>query len=209
MISSKSGTTLEVESLFRYSWDKCPRGGQFVAITDPGTPLGTLARGRRFRRVFYGQPDVGGRFSALTAFGLVPAALKGIDLGRLLVPASLMADACRGESAVENPGAYLGAILGAAALEGMDKVTLLLPRRLRPFAAWLEQLIAESTGKEGRGLIPVDGEPLDAEKLPVWSQGWQYFRSRVEGSYLRFFWNSPPRAAAGCHGLQGLLLPLS
>jgi len=162
IVSSKSGTTAEILSLLSYFYDRVRMalgtghaGGRFVAITDPGTPLEALARELRFRRAFSGQPDIGGRFSALSAFGLVPAVLKGIDLGRLLGPARSMADSCRVERAADNPGALLGAILGTAALAGMDKLTLLLPQRLRPLAGWLEQLVAESTGKEGRGIVPI------------------------------------------------------
>ncbi|RPJ03049.1 MAG: transaldolase, partial [Candidatus Aminicenantes bacterium] len=162
VVSSKSGTTAEVLALLSYFYDRVRMalgtghaGGRFVAVTDPGTPLEALARELRFRRTFTGQPDIGGRFSALSAFGLVPAVLKGIDLGRLLGPARAMAGACRVERAADNPGALLGAILGTAALSGMDKLTLLLPQRLRPLGGWLEQLVAESTGKEGRGIVPV------------------------------------------------------
>jgi len=162
VVSSKSGTTAEVLALLSYFYDRVRMalgtghvGGRFVAVTDPGTPLEALARELRFRRTFSGQPDIGGRFSALSAFGLVPAVLKGIDLGRLLGPARAMAGACRVERAADNPGALLGAILGTAAVEGMDKLTLLLPQRLRSLAGWLEQLVAESTGKEGRGIVPV------------------------------------------------------
>jgi glucose-6-phosphate isomerase len=171
IVSSKSGTTAEVAALLAFFYDRAVRklgaeraGDHFVAITDPGTPLEALARERGFRRTFLGQPDVGGRFSALTVFGLLPAALAGIDLDRLLRPAREMAKACRVERAAENPGAWLGAVLGAAALQGRDKLSLLLPRRLKPLAGWLEQLIAESTGKEGRGLVPVlEDRPGPAE----------------------------------------------
>ena len=162
VVSSKSGTTAEVLALLAYFYDRTRRelgtghaGSRFVAITDPGTPLEALARELRFRRVFLGQPEIGGRFSALSVFGLVPAALKGIDLGRLLAPARAMSEACRIERTADNPGALLGAILGTAALKGMDKLTFLMPQRLKPLAGWLEQLVAESTGKEGRGIIPV------------------------------------------------------
>jgi len=162
VVSSKSGTTAEVMSLLAYFYDRARTalgdghaGSRFVAITDPGTPLEGLARELHFRRVWPGPPDVGGRFSALTSFGLLPAALKGIDLGRLLLSARTVADACRRPAAKENPGAQLGAFLGTAALGGIDKLTILLPRPLTPLAAWLEQLIAESTGKNGRGIVPV------------------------------------------------------
>jgi glucose-6-phosphate isomerase len=162
IVSSKSGTTAEMLALFSFFYDRARMafgpgraGDRFVAITDPGTPLETLARKHRFRHVFSAAPDIGGRFSALSAFGLVPAALRGIDLRRLLAPARAMADACRLEGVRENPGALLGAVLGTAANKGLDKLTLLLPQRLRPLAGWLEQLMAESTGKEGRGIVPI------------------------------------------------------
>jgi len=162
LISSKSGTTAELISLFSYFYDRARRelgedraGGRFVAVTDPGTPLEALAGSLRFRRAFPGRPDIGGRFSALSVFGLLPAALKGIDLRRLLRPCRAVADECRVETPDENPGARLGAILGTAAAKGLDKLTFFVPPRLRPLAGWLEQLIAESTGKEGLGIVPI------------------------------------------------------
>jgi glucose-6-phosphate isomerase len=162
LVSSKSGTTAELISLFSYFYDRVRRelgddraGGRFVAVTDPGTPLEALAGALRFRGVFPGRPDIGGRFSALSVFGLLPAALKGIDLGRLLRSSQAVADACRVETPDGNPGARLGVILGTAAANGRDKLTLFVPPRLRPLAGWIEQLVAESTGKEGRGIVPV------------------------------------------------------
>ncbi len=162
IVSSKSGTTAELVSLFSFFYDRARRklgdgrsGGHFVAVTDPGTPLEALAGRLRFRRTFPGRPDVGGRFSALSVFGLLPAALMGIDLGRLLRAGRSSAAECRVETPDENPGARLGAILGTAAANGLDKLTFFVPPPLRALAGWLEQLIAESTGKEGRGLVPV------------------------------------------------------
>ena len=162
LVSSKSGTTAELIALLSYFYDRARRelgddraGGQFVAVTDPGTPLEALAGSLRFRRTFPGRPDIGGRFSALSVFGLLPAAIKGIDLKRLLRSSRAVADECRVEKPDENPGARLGAILGIAAAKGLDKLTLFVPPRLRPLAGWLEQLIAESTGKEGKGIVPV------------------------------------------------------
>ncbi|MCX6569303.1 MAG: hypothetical protein NT147_09700 [Candidatus Aminicenantes bacterium] len=162
LVSSKSGTTAELVSLFSYFYDRVRRelgddraGSRFVAVTDPGTPLEALAGALRFRGVFPGRPDIGGRFSALSVFGLLPAALKGIDLGRLLRSSQAVADACRVETPDGNPGARLGVILGTAAANGRDKLTFFVPPRLRPLAGWIEQLIAESTGKEGRGIVPV------------------------------------------------------
>ncbi len=171
LVSSKSGTTAEVAALLAFFYDRAVRklgagsaGSRFVAITDPGTPLEALARELGFRRTFLGRPDIGGRFSALSVFGLLPAALAGVDLDTLLGPARAMAEICRVERAARNPGALLGAVLGTAALKGMDKMTLLLPQRLKPLAGWLEQLVAESTGKEGRGIVPVvEDRPGPAE----------------------------------------------
>ncbi|MBM3284604.1 MAG: glucose-6-phosphate isomerase [Candidatus Aminicenantes bacterium] len=167
IVSSKSGTTVETASLFKYFWNWTARfvgeertGRHFVAITDPGTPLAQDARRLRFRSVFAGDPDIGGRFSALSPFGLVPGSLKGLDLSRFLGLAREMALGCReAENLRANPGAFLGACLGVMASKGRDKITFLLPPRLRAFGLWLEQLIAESTGKEGKGIVPVEGEP--------------------------------------------------
>jgi len=166
LVSSKSGTTLESLSFFRYFWAqvgaaaKAP-GRQFIAITDPGTPLEGLARSRGFRRVFAGQADVGGRYSALTAFGLVPAALIGLDVERLLDRTWTMAEACSFcVPELSNPGLVLGAALGELAKAGRDKVTFFTSPRLAALPAWLEQLIAESTGKNGGGIVPIADEPL-------------------------------------------------
>jgi transaldolase / glucose-6-phosphate isomerase len=162
LVSSKSGTTAELVSLFSYFYDLARRalggdraGKRFVAVTDPGTPLDGLARRLGYRATFHGSPDVGGRFSALTAFGLLPAALKGLDLRRLLAAGRAAAVDCRVADPALNPGALLGSLMGTAAEEGMDKLTLVMPPALDPLAAWLEQLVAESTGKEGRGIVPV------------------------------------------------------
>ncbi len=162
LISSKSGTTQESDSFFRYFWERTGgRGDQFVAITDPGTPLEALAGRRDFRRAFLNPPDIGGRYSALSYFGLVPAALLGIDLETLLHRAHRMAEACSAfVPSLQNPAAWLGAILGESALAGRDKVTFALSPAIASFGSWAEQLIAESTGKEGRGIVPVVDEPL-------------------------------------------------
>jgi transaldolase/glucose-6-phosphate isomerase len=161
IVASKSGTTIETTSQFAYFWDKAPDGRHFVAITDPGTPLAALGRERGFRRVFLNPESIGGRYSALSFFGLVPAALLGIDLDAFLDTAEEMQQACHYcLPPEENPGAWLGAILGEAALAGRDKLTLVLPDELASLGDWLEQLIAESTGKLGRGILPVAGEKL-------------------------------------------------
>jgi transaldolase/glucose-6-phosphate isomerase len=167
LVSSKSGTTTETLSLFRYFWDLTGRalsgadvGRHFVAVTDPGTPLERLARERRFRDVFNGPEEVGGRYSAFTAFGMVPAALIGASVRVLIDRVRAMAAACAGDvPPAENPGLRLGAALGELALAGRDKVTFLTSPALESFPDWLEQLIAESTGKAGRGIVPVVGEP--------------------------------------------------
>ena len=160
IVASKSGGTVETLSHFAYFFDKVRDGSQFVAITDPGTPLEALARLKGFRRVFLNPADIGGRYSALSYFGLVPAALIGVDVHALLDSAEEMACACADCLPVaDNPGLWLGALIGEAASAGRDKLTLLFPEEVSTFGAWLEQLIAESTGKEGRGIVPVDGEP--------------------------------------------------
>jgi len=169
IVASKSGGTIEVMSLFSHFWElvrrtKGNRGGaQFLAITDPGTGLEQLARERQFWHTFANPPDIGGRYSVLSYFGLVPAALLGLDVAKLLARATVMRDACRHTAPVrENPGAALGAVMGAMAKAGRDKVTLLTSPTLASFGLWVEQLLAESTGKEGTGLIPVAGEPIAA-----------------------------------------------
>lgn len=164
--ASKSGTTAETRALIEYfagqledlveqDW---PR--HFIVITDPGTPLATLAEEQGFRALYINPPDVGGRYSALSLFGLVPAALNGIEGDRLLRSAHAMAHRCR--STVpdrENPAAVLGAIMAACAGQGRDKLTLLTSPSLASLGWWVEQLIAESTGKDGKGILPVEGEP--------------------------------------------------
>jgi transaldolase/glucose-6-phosphate isomerase len=154
IVSSKSGTTLETRSHFDYFWERAGgKGDQFVAVTDPGSQLEQLARDRGMR-AFAGEPTIGGRYSALSPFGLVPAALMEIDLERVLAGAVQMADACRADS---SPGLRLGLALGEGWQEGRDKVCI--PETDGRFGLWAEQLIAESTGKQGKGLVPAPGEP--------------------------------------------------
>jgi transaldolase/glucose-6-phosphate isomerase len=164
LVASKSGTTLETLSFFRYFWnclmrDGLSQGGRFVALTDPGSALEDLAAERGFRKVFATPPEVGGRYSALTYFGLVPAALIGADLAAILASAASAAQANR-RAARENPGLILGAVWGEAALAGRDKLTVLTSPSMAAFPNWLEQLIAESTGKDGTGIVPIVGEDL-------------------------------------------------
>jgi glucose-6-phosphate isomerase len=172
IVSSKSGSTLEVVSFERcfFAWAQAARGDSagraFVAITDPGTPLERLARQRGYRRVFSGAPDVGGRYSALSAFGLVPAALIGADLDRLLDSARAeLGPLVAGLAARDVPGVRLGAALGELALRGRDKLTLLLDAPIAALGGWVEQLVAESTGKEGEGIVPAVEESLAAPDL--------------------------------------------
>jgi len=166
IVASKSGTTLETTSHLAYFWGLIPDGKNFIAITDPGTKLEAVARERNFRRVFLAPDTIGGRYSALSHFGLVPAALIGIDIAALLDRACRMQEACQNEGeASQNPGARLGAVIGEAALHGQDKLTLVLPERYASMGVWLEQLLAESTGKQGKGIVPVDGEPLRAANV--------------------------------------------
>ncbi|MFB0565073.1 MAG: bifunctional transaldolase/phosoglucose isomerase [Candidatus Aminicenantaceae bacterium] len=164
LVSSKSGTTLETISLFRYFWNKVSLvneapGNHFVAITDPDTPLMRLAKERSFRKVFQASPDVGGRYSAFTDFGLVPAALIGMDIHRLLDRAWIASENCAFCVSEENSsGLILGASLGELA-RSRDKLTFLTSSSLERFPDWLEQIIAESTGKDGKGILPVSNEP--------------------------------------------------
>jgi len=166
VVSSKSGTTIESLSLMRYFYDRVSKvcdtpGLHFAAVTDPGSPLEDLARTLRFRNVFSARPDVGGRYSALTHFGLVPAALIGVDIGILISRARSMAVTCATAAPEDdNPGLVLGATLGELALAGRDKITFVTSPSLSSFPLWLEQLIAESTGKDGKGIIPVADEDL-------------------------------------------------
>jgi len=165
LVSSKSGTTTEPLSFHRYFEQEVRASGgdparSFVAITDPGTPLEKLAHDLGFRAVFLALPTVGGRYSALTFFGLVPAALAGIDVRALLGRAWTMAEACAPSiSVAENPGLSLGAALGLLATHGKDKLTFYAGGPLAPFPVWLEQLVAESTGKIGKGIVPIVDEP--------------------------------------------------
>jgi transaldolase/glucose-6-phosphate isomerase len=163
IVASKSGGTTETLSHLAFFWDKVPNGTQFVAITDPGTSLETLARERGFRAVFVNPDDIGGRYSALSYFGLVPAALIGAPLHEVLDRAEEMQTASeRTVPAAQSPGATLGAMMGESAKAGRDKLTIALPEEIASFGSWVEQLIAESTGKEDVGVVPVVGEPLGA-----------------------------------------------
>jgi transaldolase / glucose-6-phosphate isomerase len=160
-LSSKSGSTTEPNA-FQAAMAEMAPALDFIAITDPGTSLAELARVQEFRAIIEAPRDVGGRYSALSVFGLVPAALAGVDVRGLLERAQRMAAACRTGDAAANPGLVLGAAIGEAALAGRDKLTILVAPRLASFGDWAEQLVAESTGKAGKGIVPVVGEPIGA-----------------------------------------------
>jgi transaldolase/glucose-6-phosphate isomerase len=168
VISSKSGTTTEPLAFYKFWFDQVRRhaeepGKNFVAITDPGTLMEKMATEAKFRRVFLNPSDIGGRYSALSYFGLVPAALQGLDVKKLLDRAQRVAHSCsQVVPAAENPGARLGAVVAESAKAGRDKLTIVSDARVRSLGLWIEQLIAESTGKEGKGVVPVAGEPLGA-----------------------------------------------
>jgi len=169
IVASKSGGTIEVMSLLAHFWELTQKrsgnhvGEQFIAITDPGTSLEKLAAERQFWRIFTNPSDIGGRYSVLSYFGLVPASLLGIDIDKLLARAGEMAQHCRLQTPIEqNPGADLGNTMAALAQAGRDKVSIMASPAITSFGLWAEQLLAESTGKDGRGLIPVAEEPIAA-----------------------------------------------
>jgi len=236
--ASKSGGTVESLSLYRHFHDwvsaaKSDRVGEnFAAITDEGSPLQDLARENGFLRCFINPSDVGGRYSALSYFGLVPAALMGLDIDKLLSRAAESARACGIQSPLEeNPGAWLGMAMGNLALTGRDKLTLITSPRLAAFGLWAEQLVAESTGKEGRGIVPVSGEPVgtvesygadrlfvylrldgdenadaDAHVEALHAAGFPIVRCRLRDEYdlaAQFFnWEFGVAAAGACLGIQ-------
>lgn len=173
IVSSKSGTTLEPNILEDYFYDRLGHAvgeaeiaKHFIVVTDPGSALQKVAEAKGFARVFFGVRGIGGRYSALSNFGLVPAAVMGVDVPRFLERTAIMAHACGSCVPPEqNPGVLLGAILGASARSGRDKVTLVASPGVSQLGGWLEQLLAESTGKAGKGIIPIDQEPLGAAEV--------------------------------------------
>ena len=168
VVSSKSGTTLEPNIYKQYFFERVKQvvgaekvGSHFIAITDPGSKMQQVAEADRFRHIFHGDPSIGGRYSALSNFGIVPAALMGLDTSKFLDRTEEMVEACASTVPVhENPGVILGIILGTATKNGRDKVTIIASPGISDLGAWLEQLLAESTGKQGHGIIPVDREDL-------------------------------------------------
>jgi transaldolase / glucose-6-phosphate isomerase len=187
IVSSKSGGTTEPNAMKDYFLDRVTKtigadkaGHRFIAVTDPGSSLEKVATKQGFARVFHGDPSIGGRYSVLSPFGLVPAAAAGIDVRSLIAHALAMVRSCGPDVPPhENPGVQLGLAMGLAGLEGRDKVTIFSSKKIADFGAWAEQLIAESTGKEGKGLVPIDGEPLaDAS---VYGNDRFFIDIRIEG----------------------------
>jgi transaldolase/glucose-6-phosphate isomerase len=160
LVSSKSGGTIETLSQFKHFWSRKPDGKHFVAITDPGSGLADLAHEHEFRRVFINDPDIGGRYSALSYFGLVPAALIGADVEALLDGAGMAEQACAHYETSSNSGLWMGIALGELSLHGRDKLTFVVDPPITSFGLWAEQLVAESTGKQGKGILPVADEPV-------------------------------------------------
>jgi transaldolase / glucose-6-phosphate isomerase len=167
IVASKSGSTLEPNCFKQYFYEKLAQkvgkekaGRQFVAITDPGSKMEQVAKDGGFRHIFYGNPQIGGRFSALSAFGLTAAASMGVDAGKMLENAKEMVEACKTSGPKDNPGALLGAVLGTCHKHGRDKLTIFASPEIYDLGAWLEQLLAESTGKIGVAVVPVDREPI-------------------------------------------------
>ncbi len=168
IVSSKSGSTLEPNIYKQYFFEQIKKkvgakevGNRFIAITDPGSKMQQVAEADKFRHIFFGVPSIGGRYSALSNFGMIPAAVMGLEVAKFLKNTQEMVKACGASVAADkNPGVLLGAILGTVAREGADKVTIISSPGISDLGAWLEQLIAESTGKQGKGIIPVDREKL-------------------------------------------------
>jgi transaldolase/glucose-6-phosphate isomerase len=187
IVSSKSGSTTEPNVMKDYFFAQVSKaigadkaGHRFIAVTDPGSSLEKVAAKEGFARIFHGDPTIGGRYSVLSPFGLVPAATAGIDLRTLLKHTLSMVRSCGPDVPPhENPGVQLGLAMGHAGLEGRDKVTILSSKKISDFGAWAEQLIAESTGKEGKGLIPIDGEPLG--DVALYGQDRFFIDIRTEG----------------------------
>jgi glucose-6-phosphate isomerase len=173
IVSSKSGGTLEPNIFKQYFFQQVKAkvgaaevGNRFIAVTDPGSKMQHVAQGDKFRKIFMGLPSIGGRYSALSNFGMVPAAIMGVDVQKFLQATEEMVKACgAGVAAGNNPGVILGAILGAAANQGRDKVTIVASPGIADLGAWLEQLLAESTGKIGKGIVPVDREDLGSPNV--------------------------------------------
>jgi transaldolase/glucose-6-phosphate isomerase len=191
IVSSKSGGTTEPNVMKNYFFDEVTKavgadkaGSHFVAVTDPGSSLEKVAKTQKFARIFHGDPTIGGRYSVLSPFGLVPARCTGVDLAKLLDLTLSMVRSCGPDvPPAENPGVQLGLAMGNAGLDGRDKVTILSSKKIADFGAWAEQLIAESTGKDGKGLIPIDGETLGEPGL--WHRSLLYRSAHIEAKTTR------------------------
>ena len=192
VVSTKSGGTVETISFMKYFYnhakqiiEKGKAGGHFVAITDPGSGLESMAKSLNFRKIFLNDPDIGGRYSALSFFGTVPAALIGVDLNDLLDRASQIAETCAisGDGISKNTAALLGVILGVLANNGRDKVTFFASEEFSYFGAWVEQLIAESTGKIGKGILPVDLEPIQLVENYADDRVFVFFKLKNDSSF--------------------------
>jgi transaldolase / glucose-6-phosphate isomerase len=188
IVSSKSGSTLEPNIFKQYFFEQASKavgadkaGSRFIAVTDPGSKMQQVAEGDKFRHIFAGLPSIGGRYSALSNFGMVPAAVMGLDVKKFLDRTEEMMHACASCVPIEeNPGAILGIVLGTAARNGRDKVTIFTSPGISDLGAWLEQLLAESTGKEGKGIIPVDREQLSAPEVYGNDRVFAYLRLATE-----------------------------
>ena len=193
IVSSKSGSTLEPNILKQYFFECAKRavgadkaGSRFIAITDPGSKMQAVAERDRFRHIAFGKPSIGGRYSVLSDFGMVPAAAMGLDLSRLLTTTQTMVRSCDANvPPVENPGVVLGTILGVLGKSGRNKITIVASPGIADFGAWLEQLLAESTGKQGKGLIPVDGEPLGSPDVYGDDRLFAYLRLSAEADKVQ------------------------
>jgi transaldolase/glucose-6-phosphate isomerase len=211
VVSSKSGRTLETLSQVRYFHALQGDGAHWVAITDPGTPLADLARRHRFRRTFLNDPEMSGRYSALSYFGLVPATLAGIDVEALLDGAQIAAQNCEASQAQGNFGLWLGCVLGELALRGRDKLTFVVSEPIASLGLWAEQLVAESTGKQGRGIVPIADEPPAAEAGTYGSDRvFLYLRNAErpdpehEALVERLALGAHPTVTINAHGLEDL-----
>ena len=188
IVSSKSGSTLEPNILKQYFFALVEKavgakeaGSRFIAVTDPGSKMESIAKSDGFRHIGYGLPSIGGRYSVLSDFGLAPAAVMGLDIARLLDTTEVMVRACAADvPPASNPGVTLGAVLGTLGKAGRDKVTVIASPGIADLGAWLEQLVAESTGKHGKGLIPVDGEPLGSPQVYGQDRVFAYIRLENE-----------------------------
>lgn len=190
IVSSKSGGTVETMSFFYTFYEEIKKfssetGKQFIAITDPGSGLEKLAQQNNFRKIFSTPHDVGGRYSALTFFGLVPAAIIGIDLNLFLTKAIEMTNSCKPEiTAKDNPGFYLGALLGTLSLNGIDKLTFFASPKISSFPVWVEQLIAESTGKDDKGILPVADEVFESADVYGKDRAFVFLRLKDDNNKL-------------------------